>query len=174
MPPSPLLGPIRQIGYVVDDLDVALANWVELGVGPWFVLRRIAQKADHRGELRDVTISIALANSADLQLELIQQHGDTPSVYTEFLADRGAGFHQLAYWPADFDAALSAVKEAGWPVIWSSAEEGAVRYAYAEPPAGVATVVELMEFTDVTEGLAKFVREAAEGWDGTDPIRALN
>lgn len=59
-------------------------------------------------------------------------------------------------------------------MIWSSAEEGGVRYAYAEPPAGVATVVELMEFTDITEGLAKFVREAAEGWDGTDPIRALN
>lgn len=174
MPPSPSLGPIRQIGYVVDDLDVALANWVELGVGPWFVLRRIAQRADHRGELRDVTISIALANSADLQLELIQQHGETPSVYTEFLADHGPGFHQLAYWPTDYDAAMRAVNDAGWPVVWCSAEEGGVRYAYVEPPAGVATVVEIMEFTEVTEGLAKFVRDAADDWDGSEPIRPLN
>ncbi|MCV7150199.1 VOC family protein [Mycolicibacterium pyrenivorans] len=174
MPPSPSLGPIRQVGYVVDDLDAALANWVELGVGPWFVLRRIAQQADYRGDPRDVTISIALANSGELQLELIQQHGETPSIYTEFLDDRGAGFHQFAYWPDDFDAALGAVRDAGWPVVWSSAEEGGVRYAYAEPPAGVATVVELMEFTEVTEGLAKFVREAADGWDGSEPIRPLN
>lgn len=49
-----------------------------------------------------------------------------------------------------------------------------MRYAYVEPPAGVATVVELMEYNDVTQGLAKFVRDAADGWDGSDPIRPLN
>jgi catechol 2,3-dioxygenase-like lactoylglutathione lyase family enzyme len=171
---SPLPGPIRQIGYVVDDLDDALASWVALGIGPWFVLRRIVQKADHRGELRDVTISIALANSGELQLELIQQHGDTPSVYTEFLADRGPGFHQLAYWPTDYDATMRAVNDAGWPVVWAGAEDGGVRYAYVEPPTGIATVVEIMELTEVTEGLAKFVRDAAADWDGTEPIRPLN
>jgi catechol 2,3-dioxygenase-like lactoylglutathione lyase family enzyme len=174
MPPSPLPGRIRQIGYVVDDLDDALASWVALGVAPWFVLRRIVQKADHRGEPREVTISIALANSGELQLELIQQHGETPSVYTEFLADHGPGFHQLAYWPADFDVALRSVKDAGWPVVWSSADDGGVRYAYVEPPSGVATVVEIMELNEVTEGLAKFVREAADDWDGSQPIRPLN
>ena len=34
-----LPGPIRQIGYVVTDLDRAIAGWLELGVGPWFVMR---------------------------------------------------------------------------------------------------------------------------------------
>ncbi|HEY9265903.1 MAG TPA: VOC family protein [Mycobacterium sp.] len=174
MSPSPLPDRIRQIGYVVDDLDDALASWVALGVAPWFVLRRIVQKADYRGEPREVTISIALANSGELQLELIQQHGETPSVYTEFLAARGPGFHQLAYWPTDYDATVRAVKDAGWPVVWSSAEEGGVRYAYVEPPGGMATVVEIMEFTEVTEGLAKFVRDAADDWDGSVPIRPLN
>ena len=33
-----LPGPIRQIGYVVTDLDRAIASWLELGVGPWFVM----------------------------------------------------------------------------------------------------------------------------------------
>lgn len=174
MSSSPLPGRIRQIGYVVDDLDDALESWVALGVAPWFVLRRIVQKAHYRGEPHEVTISIALANSGELQLELIQQHGETPSVYTEFLADHGPGFHQLAYWPTDYDATMGAVNDAGWPVVWSSAEEGGVRYAYVEPPAGVATVVEIMEFTEVTEGLAKFVRDAADNWDGSEPIRPLN
>jgi Glyoxalase/Bleomycin resistance protein/Dioxygenase superfamily len=174
MPPSPLPGHIRQVGYVVHDLDTALANWVALGVGPWFVLRRISQRADYRGKLCEVTISIALANSGELQLELIQQHDDQPGIYAEFLSNNGEGFHQLAYWPTDFDAALAAVKEGGWPIVWSSAEEGGVRYAYVEPPSGVATVIELMEFNEVTAGLAKFVRDAADGWDGSEPVRALN
>ncbi len=174
MPESPLTGAIRQIGYVVDDLDTAIAGWLELGVGPWFVLRRIPQRADYRGEPCEVEISIALANSGDLQLEVIQQHGDTPSIYTEFLDRRGAGFHQLAYWPVDFDETLRKVKHAGWPVVWANAEEGGVRYAYVEPPAPVATIIELMEFDDVTEGLSIFVAAAAQNWDGSDPIRAMN
>jgi hypothetical protein len=30
-----------------------------------------------------------------------------------------------------------------------------------------------MELNDATTGLAEFVRTAADGWDGTDPIRNL-
>jgi hypothetical protein len=47
-----LPGPIRQIGYVVTDLDQAMAGWLELGVGPWFVLRGLPVRADYRGEPR--------------------------------------------------------------------------------------------------------------------------
>jgi catechol 2,3-dioxygenase-like lactoylglutathione lyase family enzyme len=170
----PLPGHIRQIGYVVNDLDAALKGWVDLGVGPWFVLRGITQRAEYRGQLCEATTTIALANSGELQIELIQQTDATPSVYTEFLTGGHEGFHQVAYWAEDFDAALLAVRQAGWPVVWSSADDGGVRYAYFEPPAGTAAVVELMEFNEVTKGLAEFVRDAADSWDGSDPIRPLN
>lgn len=175
MSSSPMPGSIRQIGYIVKDLDVALASWVQLGVGPWYVLRGIAQRADYRGQPCEVNISIALANSGELQLELIQQHGDTPSIYTEFLAAHGEGFHQLAYWPTDFDGAVANAQQAGWPVVWSSADadQGGVRYAYLAPPAGTATIVELMELNEVSEGLGNFIRDAADGWDGSDPVRPL-
>ena len=36
--------PVHQIGYVVTDLDEAIASWLELGVGPWYVLRGILQR----------------------------------------------------------------------------------------------------------------------------------
>lgn len=49
-----------------------------------------------------------------------------------------------------------------------------MRYAYVEPPAPVATIIELMEFDEVTEGLSTFVAAAAQNWDGSDPIRAMN
>ena len=32
-----LPGVVRQIGYVVDDLDGSLDRWLQLGVGPWFM-----------------------------------------------------------------------------------------------------------------------------------------
>ena len=40
-----LPGPARQIGYVVTDLDRAFDGWVELGVGPWFVMRDLPMQA---------------------------------------------------------------------------------------------------------------------------------
>jgi catechol 2,3-dioxygenase-like lactoylglutathione lyase family enzyme len=170
---SPLPGPVRQIGYVVRDLDQALDAWLALGVGPWFVIRGMPQLARYRGEPCEVTLSIAFANSGDLQIEVIHQEDDAPSIFTEFLASGRDGFHQLAWWVDDFDAAIRNARAAGWPVVWSGGEEAGTRFAYVEPPVGPATIVEIMEQTDATIGMATFVREAATGWDGSDPIRRL-
>jgi hypothetical protein len=43
-----------------------------------------------------------------------------------------------------------------------------------EPTAGPATILEIMELTAATSGMAEFVRAAADGWDGSDPIRRLS
>jgi hypothetical protein len=171
---GPLPGPIRQVGHVVEDLDRALAAWIELGVGPWYVVRNRVQPAVYRGTPCEVTMSIALANSGELQLELIQQHDGTPSVFTEFLEAHGSGFHQFAWWITDFDDAVAAAETAGWPVVWTGGEDTATRFAYVEPPPGSpATIYELMELTEVTEGMCTFIRDAAKDWDGTDPIREI-
>ncbi|MBP1821778.1 VOC family protein [Mycobacterium sp. OAE908] len=170
---SILPGPIRQIGYVVTDLDEALASWVELGVGPWLVIRRLPMGVRYRGEPCETTISLALSNSGEMQIELIYQHDDTPSIFTEFLAANGPGFHQLAYWAEDFDATMTAVADAGWPVVWAGGEELGVRFAYVEPPNSPATVVEISELTEAQAASAKFIRDTAANWDGTDAIREM-
>ena len=167
-------GPIRQIGYIVRDLDTVMQTWLALGVGPWFTMRNL-EMADcqYRGELCEPTISIALANSGSMQLELIQQHDDTPSIYREFLDGGGEGFHQLAWWVADFDALLQRADVAGWSVVWSG-DGGAVRFAYFEPEPTISTIFEVMELNDTSRGMAELVASAAKTWDGiTDPVRPL-
>jgi Glyoxalase/Bleomycin resistance protein/Dioxygenase superfamily len=172
--PTPTLpGVIRQIGFVVDDFDKAVTSWLAIGVGPWYVVRGQQQQALYRGAACEVTLTIAFANSGDMQVELIQQENDTPSIYTEFLSTKGEGFNQFAYWTADFDATVASLHDAGWPVVWSGGESDGVRYAYVEPPGGPASIIEIMELNDATTFLGEFVRAAAEGWDGSDPIRSL-
>ncbi|MBL7489461.1 VOC family protein [Frankia sp. AgB1.9] len=171
--PATLPGDVQQIGYIVRDLDQALASWLELGVGPWFVMRGQSQTGTYRGRPCTVPLSIAFGNSGDLQIELIAQEDDTPSIYREFLDSGRDGFHQLAWWTTDFDATMRSVEAAGWPVVWSGDGGGAARFAYAEPPAGPATIIEIMELTATTDGMATLVREAAAGWDGRDPIRSF-
>ena len=127
---SVLPGAIRQIGYVVTDLDQAMQGWLDLGVGPWFVIRGLQMRALYRGEPCETTISMALSNSGEMQIELIAQQDDTASIYTEFLRAEGPGYHQLAYWTEDFEATMTAVEQAGWPVVWSGGEGFGVRFAY--------------------------------------------
>ncbi|MGV0815080.1 VOC family protein [Mycolicibacterium boenickei] len=168
-----LPGEVRQIGYVVTDLDDAIAGWLKMGVGPWFVIRNLPQRVTFRGAPCEVTLSMALSNSGDLQVELIQQLDDTASIFTEFLAGTASGgFHQLAYWADDFDAAMATLADAGWPLVWSGGEGEGVRFAYFEPPTG-ASIVEIMELTEASAGMADYVRQQAAGWDGSDPVREL-
>jgi hypothetical protein len=168
-----LPGPVRQIGYVVTDLDRAIAGWLALGVGPWFVIRDMPLEAHYRGAPCTVTVSLAWSNSGELQIELIQQQDSTPSIFTEFLTANGPGLHQLAYWTSDFADTMRAIENAGWPVVWSGGEGYGVRFAYVEPPDAPAAVVEISELTDATAANAVFIHDAAAEWDGSNPIRVL-
>lgn len=168
-----LPGSIRQVGFVVTDLDKSLQSWLALGVGPWYVIRGQQQTALYRGTPCEVTLTIAFANSGDMQIEVIQQENDTPSIYTEFLAAQGEGFNQFAYWATNFDDTVRSLEDAGWPVVWSGGEDNGVRYAYVAPSGGPAAIIEIIELSEATTGLAELVRAAADGWDGTHPIRNL-
>ena len=50
---------------------------------------------------------------------------------------------------------------------------GMAQFAYYDPGGVTSTVVEIMELTEATRWLVATVREAAAGWDGTDPVRPL-
>ncbi|MFC8525879.1 VOC family protein [Nocardia sp. NPDC057227] len=160
----PMPGPIRQIGYVVADIEEQLREWLELGIGPWYVLRGVEQTGSYRDSACTVSLSIAFAQSGEVQLEVIQQENDAPSIYSDF----AGGFHQLAWWAEDFEAALERV---GRPVVWSG--DSATRYAFFESDGGPAPYLELSEYTERTAGLARMVRDAAERWNGADPVRSL-
>ncbi len=172
---EPLLpGPVRQNGYVVRDLDTAIAAWLALGVGPWITLGPMEQPGFYcRGEPTTPTITLAFANSGDLQIELIEQTGDAPSAYKEFLDSGREGFHHLAWWTEDFDAVEADVRAAGWDIVFGG-DTGVAKFFYAEAPTVAATCLEVMELNDMTQGLADHVKQAADTWDGeSEPVRKL-
>lgn len=169
-----LPGSVRQIGYVVRDLDDALRHWVEvLGVGPWITIGEVTlEPSEYRGRPVATPVRIALANSGDLQLELIQPLDDSPSCYREFLEAGHEGAHHLAWWTDDFDGVADAVAAAGRSVVQSGELMG-TRFCYLDGESHAGTIAEVMELTDASRWIARHVQEAAEGWDGSDPYRAL-
>jgi hypothetical protein len=170
----PLPGAFSQIGYVVRDIDEAVASWLRLGIGPWFILRDLRQDALYRGQPCSVPFSVAFSNNGELQIEIICQTDDTPSVYTEFLDSGRASVQQLAWLVTDFETTVAAAHAAGWPLVWSGGgRDGIPHYAYFEPSDAPAPVIEITELNEGGTNMAKFIRDAAADWDGQDPIRSL-
>src|SRR5260370_16760107 len=96
---SRLFGPLRQMGFVVRDIDKAMRHWVEVcGIGPWYIAERLPLQGFWYKEQRydDIHLTIALANSGDVQLELIHHPDDTPTMSPNFLP---AAHERLHPWP---------------------------------------------------------------------------
>jgi hypothetical protein len=95
---------MRQVGIVVRDIESAMKYWVEVcGLGPWFYTDRLVLTAFTYNGTRydDPHVSIALANSGEVQLELIQQRCNTPGMYQEFLTAGREGMQHWSSWPQE-------------------------------------------------------------------------
>jgi hypothetical protein len=164
-------GRIRQFGFVVPDLDAAIKQWVVLGVAPWFVVSEIPmERCWYRGALSEPVISLAMSNSGDMQIELIQQHGETPSIYREFLTASGGGFNQVAYWVEDVNAVRTAAIATGWSEVWRGDSSGMVQFSYLEHPDSAVPIVELSELNEATLSMNNTIRDAAAAWLPGQPV----
>jgi hypothetical protein len=169
-------GPIWQLGYVVVDVEAAMRGWLEGGVGPWYVLDPfpVDRFSFREGDPSVIPrITIALTYSGGVQVELIQQHDETPTLYREFLARTGGGLQHLGYLPADYDAALASAKTEGWGVYHQGSAAG-TRFAYLDGGNHPGTVAEIVDLDAGSRSLFAHMQAEAAGWDGrTRPVRPL-
>ena len=170
---SRIFGEIRQLGYVVRDIDSAMRHWIEaLGVGPWFYVERLpVRNFLYRGEPSDVHASIAIANSGGTQIELIQQRNSAPSMYLDFLANGPDGLQHVSTWPVDYDGTIKQALAAGHR-IGQQGETSRGPFAYFETGGRHrGTCMEIAAYTDVRKRQFDAIEAAARNWDGRDAIR---
>lgn len=170
---SRLFGNCQQIGIVVRDIHAAMKHWVEVcGIGPWFYTDKlVVSDFSYRGQKQaDLHLSVALANSGDVQFELIQQRCDTPSMYRDFLAAGHEGMQHWSSWPGDYDARLESALRAGY-TVGQQGDSPRGRFVYLWQEGHPGTVIEMAELTAGRARIFSGVREAARGWDGSDPVR---
>jgi Glyoxalase/Bleomycin resistance protein/Dioxygenase superfamily len=170
---SRLFGKIAQIGYVVRDIDAAMDNWVKHGVGPWFYVDRVqTDYFRYRGVDSDMQMRVALANSGDVQLELIQPLNDAPSMYKDFLDSGREGMQHIAYWSHDFQNLLDGALADGYTI----GQEGSIggeqgRFVYLDTEFEQGTVIEISDISGPKGAFFQYIRDVAATWDGSDPIR---
>lgn len=171
---SRIFDDIRQVGYVTPDLGKALDFMVtRAGIGPWFVLDKVPiRSCAYRGNPVELEISVALANSGTLQLELIQQTSPEPSIYTEWLetCPQGDVPQHFSSWSSRYDEVHASALALGYDAV-QEGRSGFGRFVYFQNPANPAFTYEVTEMTPARRSVFGQIAEAARGWDGRDPVR---
>ena len=171
-----IFGPVMQNGFVVADLELAIDHWTRvMHVGPFFLFERIAFSECWYQEhpATDIDLTVAIAYWGDMQIELIQQRNDVPSIYTEFQARGLTGLQHMGVITESVERDLTELAQRGVHPVQHGRTAVGMRFAYVDTDHHPGGMVELIEAGP--KGLAFFekMRAAARAWDGTPTVHRL-
>ena len=162
-----------QLGHVVDDVFAAATSWVRtFGIGPFHVLPVVEQRSDYGGETRTARIQVAVAQAGPVQIELIQQHCDTPTIYSEWSRGGTSAFHQIATLTNDYETKTAHFKALGFPIAAESLA-GRFRVAYVDTAAEFGFYTEVVDAPPSFVDQLRAISDTCANWDGSDPVRIL-
>ncbi|MFC0203760.1 VOC family protein [Novosphingobium soli] len=176
MIPAPgVSGPhVMQVAFMVEDLESACRNWIRTtGIGPFLEVPHVVlEEYGYRGQpAAGLDFSVAIAQSGGVQVELVQQHCDSVSAYRDTIAKGQGGFHHLAVYTGDYEAAYAHYRRQGF-VAAVDGTFGGFRFSYIDATPAIGCMIELIEENRAQSEFFARIAEAAQGWDGvTDPIR---
>jgi hypothetical protein len=166
-------GPVRQVGYVVEDLQTAVAQWQSMtGRGPWTCFLNAVLVGRLHGKDATVTIDVGLGYIDGLEIELIAPRS-TISPYHGADGRLLIGVHHVAWFSDDLDGSIRVAEERGLQATFV-ATNPVTRVAYLESRSAPGTRIEYIQYTP--DGLAGWRQrlEAAHSWNGTDPVQVYD
>lgn len=169
---DPATGDYRffQVSFVVEDIVAAAHRWVDVfGVGPFFIMPRRQLECWYRGTVNQLEIQVALAQSGPVQIELVTQFNDVPSVYRDVYSAHQGGFHHMCTITDRYEQTLSRYEKLGFPI--GSKIDSPVRAAYVDTREGFGFFSEVVERTDAHSAAMSTIAAANTAWDGSDPVR---
>ncbi len=165
-----------QACWVVPDIRAAVNHWVDTcGVGPFFLFEKVTfDNAMYRGHPTEcVDITAAMAQAGDIQIELVCQNDDRPSIFRDVVPAGKCGLHHMALYCRDYDADLAAYTQSGSEVAFSGLMMGA-RTCWLDTVSKLGFMVELIEANSIADAVFEQFRSAARNWDGKHSTRSLS
>jgi len=173
LPPWTSFGHVIQIGFVVEDMHRAIREWAEtLRIGPWFVREHVVLGSQfYRGRRTGIELSIAMGYSGQMMFELIQQHGDEPSVYQEIVRARGYGFHHYGIGTKQYEEAVQTYRDLGYAAAFEAVPSLGGGVVYFDTARQLSAMTEFIKMTPALSAAFAAMQRASVGWDGRDPVR---
>ena len=168
-------GGIFQVAYTVSDITRAAELFTQrLGVGPWYSIDyHSGSSALYRGRPTRLHLSILRGFVGHLNVELVCQLDDTPSVFRDTIDKSGYGFHHWNIASLDFDRDVKHYEQLGYEYAYYDTINGH-RLAFMDATRDLPGMIEICEMTSDQEQLLERMRLASVNFDGTNPIRDQN
>lgn len=169
------LGEIMQLAFVPADFDAAVKFWTEaVGAGPFFAIDHVKLKdVKYRGQPSDIDFSMMLGYWGEMQIELIRQHNDAPSIFKGWRDEGREGLHHVCMLVDDLAPAREACAESRLTVAQQAVVPGGGEVIYIDTGGGPGTIVEILKPAPGTREFFGMMRDAHRKWDGKDAIRRL-
>jgi methylmalonyl-CoA/ethylmalonyl-CoA epimerase len=172
----PQLGEPHHSAYVVEDIETTVSRLVDqLGAGPFFLIENVPlENVLSHGEPAEFVHNSAFGYCGDGAIDLIQ----TVSLAPERVAERFSGprprIQHVAYVVPSTEVVdlRSALDERGLPQYLST-WLGDVETTLHDASAVLGHDIEIHAHNDGLHGFFAMVRAAAEGWDGSEPLRPV-
>jgi hypothetical protein len=169
--------PVRQIAYYVDDIRAAAARHVAtFGSGPFFVMDLPPLPAVYRGQPIVLDQPAAVGQWGHMQVELIQENGDGPSILHELYprATGRYGLHHMAIFVDDLETAVTHCARQGLKEVMRVTPPGLDMSAvFIDAVATHGHFFELYEPIPALVALYAHVAAAAVDFDRSDPVRTI-
>ncbi len=167
------IGPIMQLSYCPADYDGALSHWIALGAGPFFERPHVRlENVRYRGAPSAIDFSIALGYFGAMQIEIVRQHNDAPSMFKDWRAAGGEGVQHLCVLVDDLEPVRAQIAQVDGIIVQEALlpnASGAV--IYADFGAGPGTIMEYLQISAAGRAGFAAMHAAHAAWDGSDPIR---
>jgi catechol 2,3-dioxygenase-like lactoylglutathione lyase family enzyme len=166
--------PIHHVGYVVDDLaegvDRAVAT---LGAGPFFAIEHLTfDEVTFAGGPAVYDHSSAFGAWGPLLVELTVVHDAQPAGLADALVAPGGGIGHVAWLADDLDAEVARLTALGCEPFHTG-RTGPASAVWLHGGPLLAHPIEVLQRADQLLGFYAMLRDAAEGWDGRDPLRPM-
>jgi Glyoxalase/Bleomycin resistance protein/Dioxygenase superfamily len=169
-----MLPPIHHFGYVVEDMHRDVPRFAAVtGAGPCFAMAHIPfDEVTYRGEPAVYDHSSAFGAWGPLIVELTEVHDAQPAGLRDALVGPGGGVGHVA-WLADSLEDEVARLEAAGIMAFHAGRTGPASAVWFDGGGLLGHPIEVLERRDELLRFYAMVREAAVGWDGSEPLRIM-
>jgi hypothetical protein len=172
----PQLGEPHHYANVVEDIETTVNSLVaQLGAGPFFLIEGVPlENVLSRGEPAEFAHNSAFGSCGGGAIELIEAVSLAPERVEERFSGPRPRIHHVAYAvpPTEVADLRRSLDERGLPQYLSS-QLGEVDTTLHDASAALGHDIEIHVDSEGLRTFFQMVRGAAEGWDGSEPLRPV-
>jgi methylmalonyl-CoA/ethylmalonyl-CoA epimerase len=170
----PSLNGAHHYAYVVENIEATVERLAkQLGAGPFFLFENVRlENITSRGEPAEFVHHSAFGHCGGGPIELMQIVRLVPERIEGRFSGAQPGVHHVAWAvpPASVHELRRELEDRGLPE-YLSAQTGDIDNTFHDASASLGHDIEIHVDSEGLRGFFQMVREGAEGWDGSEPLR---